>query len=261
MNIGSKGALNGSTDPAAPGRWMTYDELAARRGSDRMSAVKFALRRGWRKERDNHKVARVYVPLNEYPGPPGPSFGSNGSELREQIKQPAEAQMQAHQARVVERAMWRERVARERERAESVEQEREQLLATIKDLQVRIATMEARADSADYDRRTAETHADAVISRAPTAEQDRRTAEARTDAERARADVLEQAATAQRARADAVKQQLEDTAAALSAERARADGLAERLRAISRILAHRSPPGATRKDDTEHDPHNGRAGG
>ena len=44
------------------GRWMTYDELAALRGIDRLTAVKLALRHGWRKQRDKYRVARVCVP-------------------------------------------------------------------------------------------------------------------------------------------------------------------------------------------------------
>ena len=39
---------------AGAGRWMTYDELAASRGIDRLSAVKLALRHGWRKQRDKN---------------------------------------------------------------------------------------------------------------------------------------------------------------------------------------------------------------
>ena len=44
------------------GTWMTYDELAAARGIDRISAVKLALRNAWRKQRDKYRVARVHGP-------------------------------------------------------------------------------------------------------------------------------------------------------------------------------------------------------
>jgi hypothetical protein len=45
------------------GRWMTYSELADARGIDRQSARRMANRTGWRRQKDNQGVVRVYVPL------------------------------------------------------------------------------------------------------------------------------------------------------------------------------------------------------
>jgi hypothetical protein len=45
------------------GRWMTYAELADARGIDRQSARRMANRTRWRRQKDNHGVVRVYVPM------------------------------------------------------------------------------------------------------------------------------------------------------------------------------------------------------
>ena len=50
-------------DAGEEGRWMTYAELADARGIDRQSARKLANRTHWRRQKDNHGVVRVYVPL------------------------------------------------------------------------------------------------------------------------------------------------------------------------------------------------------
>jgi hypothetical protein len=51
------------TDPGEDGRWLTYRELAESRQIDRHSAVKLALKHGWRRQRDNHNVLRILVPV------------------------------------------------------------------------------------------------------------------------------------------------------------------------------------------------------
>jgi len=50
-------------DAGEDGRWLTYDELAEARGIDRQSARRMANRSRWRRQKDNHGVVRVYVPL------------------------------------------------------------------------------------------------------------------------------------------------------------------------------------------------------
>ncbi len=215
-----------------------------------MSAVKFALRRGWRKERDNRRIVRVYVPPDEWPSHPavgsqggaeaGPLFDTGAAQPIEPVR------AQADEARIAERAMWREQLIRERERADKLERERDQLVIMVNGLENCIAGTEVRAGAAAEDRRAAEARAEAAVSRALAAEGDRAAAEARADAERARADVLDQAVARQRSRADRLEQQLQGTEAALVANRARADALAERLCAISRLLAGRSPAASAR---------------
>jgi hypothetical protein len=45
------------------GRWLTYSELAVARGIDRQSARRMANRTGWRRQKDNQGIVRVYVPF------------------------------------------------------------------------------------------------------------------------------------------------------------------------------------------------------
>jgi hypothetical protein len=44
------------------GEWLTYAELAARRGIDRQSAFKLAARHRWRRQKGNTGQVRVFVP-------------------------------------------------------------------------------------------------------------------------------------------------------------------------------------------------------
>jgi hypothetical protein len=220
---------------AEAGRWMTYDELAALRGIDRLSAVKLALRHGWRKRRDKYRVARVCVPSEwaiprPVEGPAGgadtgvdSTLGSRTFEAAERVRQAtASRAKQSDQARAVERSMWRERLARERERAEHAERECARLLTVVDGLETRLAAAEARADAA--------------VSRAQAAECDRVAAEARADAERTRADVLDQAAAGENVCADTLKEQVEAAEAALATERGRADALRGRIDELKALL-------------------------
>jgi hypothetical protein len=216
------------------GRWMTYDELAASRGIDRLSAVKLALRHGWRKQRDKYRVARVCVPSEwAIPRPiEGPAGGVDtkvdstlGSTFKaaERVRQATEARAkQSDQARAVERSMWRERLARERERAEHAEGECARLVTVVDGLETRLAAAEARADAA--------------VSQAQAAECDQVAAEARADAERVRADMLDQVAAGESARADTLKEQAEAAEAALATERGHADALRGRIDELKALL-------------------------
>jgi hypothetical protein len=233
-------------DHADGGRWMTHDELAAVRGIDRPSAVKLALRHGWPRRRDRGRVTQVRVPAEwavrrRVEG--GTGTGANtpldtAPFETEQARRAAETQAkQSDHTRAVERSMWQERLAHERERAETAERERDRLQTMIDGLETRLAAAEARADTADEDRRTAEARADAAVSRALAAEGDRRAAEARAEDERARADVLDQSIAGARARGDALAEQVEAAEAALADERGRADAQRGRVDELKRLLA------------------------
>jgi hypothetical protein len=220
--------------PAEAGKWVTYDELAAVRGIDRLSAVKLALRQGWRKQRDKYRVARVCIPSEwaiprpvEGPGEGGAgadsTLGSRSFEAAERVRQATEARAkQSDEARAVERSMWRERLAREREHAEHAEGECARLLTVVDGLETRLVAAEARANAAD--------------SRAHAAESDRVAAEARADAERTRADVLGQAVADESARANSLKEQAEVAEAALATERCRTDALRGRIDELKGLL-------------------------
>ena len=52
-----------SDDVSGEGQWLTYTELAERRGIDRASAVRLAIRRHWRRQKSNTgREVRVLVP-------------------------------------------------------------------------------------------------------------------------------------------------------------------------------------------------------
>ncbi len=54
--------LNGTAEEAADSRWMSYTELAEARRIATSSAIKLVLRRGWRRQKDNHGTMRALVP-------------------------------------------------------------------------------------------------------------------------------------------------------------------------------------------------------
>ena len=115
---------------------MTYDEFAAARGIDRRAAVRLAVRHGWQKKRDNDRIARVHIPPDWV------------------VVRPATSPIQtrasnADHARSVERAMWREQLGRERERADRAEAERDRLMALVDSFEKRLARAEVRADRAE----------------------------------------------------------------------------------------------------------------
>jgi hypothetical protein len=128
------------------GHWLTYDQLAEVRGIDRLSAAKLALRHGWPKERDKHRIARVLVPPEWLLSrPTGGVFGTaEGTD-----RTPGARPDRYGQARAVERSMWREQLSRERDRADKAERETARLMNVIDDLESRIADYEARAELAE----------------------------------------------------------------------------------------------------------------
>jgi hypothetical protein len=129
---------------------MTYDEFAVSRGIDRRAAVRLAVRHGWRKRRDNDRIARVHVPADwivSQPAAAGPVE-----------RKPSNAD----HARSVERAMWREQLVRERERADRAEAERDRLLGLVDSFEKRLARAEARADQAEQSLAAEHTRATAL---------------------------------------------------------------------------------------------------
>lgn len=59
--------MSETRDDSPGGSWVTYDELARRRGITRLSAERMVQRKGWRRQRGNDKTARVLVPEDELP--------------------------------------------------------------------------------------------------------------------------------------------------------------------------------------------------
>ena len=49
------------------GRWLTYGEIAASRGTSRIAAVRLTQRHKWRRQMGNDGLARVFVPPDMLP--------------------------------------------------------------------------------------------------------------------------------------------------------------------------------------------------
>ena len=107
------GGLNGTSDDSPDARWMTYPELAEARRITLSSATKLVLRRGWRRQKDNHGTMRALVP----PEWAEPAPGRDGTQIAQ-----AMAALEASIAELRERADAAERVTQtERERADRSE--------------------------------------------------------------------------------------------------------------------------------------------
>jgi hypothetical protein len=241
MNSGG----NSDHDGDSNGRWLTYGEIAASRGTSRIAAVRLTQRHKWRRQMGNDGLARVLVPPNMLPDnvashATGDNTGnsiSNVSDVGNAVSDVASntaGDVTDNMALLaaIEAAHAGE-VAALRERAEVAER---------------------RADAADADRRAAQARAEH--------------AEAARDAERVRADALrdrlnaqlvaaettEAHAAALRDRLDAMQAQLVEAHAALQAaveterraaqaeqeiagERTRADALRDRLDASQAQIA------------------------
>jgi hypothetical protein len=108
-----QGGLNGSADAPADSRWMSYTELAEARRIATASAIKLVLRRGWRRQKDNHGIMRALVP----PEWAEPAPARNGASLARAMQA-----LEATIADLHERAEAAERtVETERQRADRAE--------------------------------------------------------------------------------------------------------------------------------------------
>lgn len=66
--------MNGSDLEEPDGRWMSYGELAEARRISASSALRLVLRRGWRRQKDNHGITRAFVPPEWISPAPGKDF-------------------------------------------------------------------------------------------------------------------------------------------------------------------------------------------
>ena len=133
---------NGSADEAADSRWMTYTELAAARRITLSSAIKLVVRRGWRRQKDNHGTMRALVPPDWWE----PARGKNGDAdayVREAI-----GALETSVTVLRERAEAAEQMARlERDRADRAVQAHDGELMRSNSLRERIDNL--RAELAD----------------------------------------------------------------------------------------------------------------
>jgi hypothetical protein len=140
MEAGGHG--NGSADYSDDSRWMSYAELAEARRITASSASRLVVRRGWRRQKDNHGIMRALVPPEWLEPPPAKALDSDAH-----ISQAISALEQAVAA-MRERAEIAECAAQtERERAERAVQARDGELMRSNALRDRIDAL--RADLAE----------------------------------------------------------------------------------------------------------------
>ncbi len=148
-----QGGANGASDDGVDSRWMSYAELAEVRRITAASAIKLVLRRGWRRQKDNHGVMRALVPPEWSAPAPGRDF-----EPDEHLSQAINA-LEMSVATLRERAEAAEHAATiERARADRAEQAMKAeysrgnyLRDKIDALRADLAEAEAAAEQARYE--------------------------------------------------------------------------------------------------------------
>jgi hypothetical protein len=129
---------NGSGEYSADSRWMSYAELAEARRITASSAIKLVVRRGWRRQKDNHGIMRALVPPEWSEPAPGKAFdpGAHVSQAIGALEQAVTAMRE--RAEAAERA-----VQTERERADRAVQARDGELSRGNALRDRIDALRA----------------------------------------------------------------------------------------------------------------------
>lgn len=133
---------NGSGEESADSRWMSYAELAEARRITATSASRLVVRRGWRRQKDNHGIMRALVPPEWSEPAPGKAFdpGVHVSQAIGALEQAVSAMRE--RAEAAERA-----VQTERERADRAIQARDGERSRANSLRDRIDAL--RADLAE----------------------------------------------------------------------------------------------------------------
>jgi hypothetical protein len=145
-------------DDAADGQWLTHAEIAATRRISTASAIKLALRHGWRKQKDNRGILRCLVPT-DFIGPQpniradtrAVSRAEAGADLSAAslaYQDAKEAFLQALQAKAAQVAALQDQLAHERTRADIALAERDDLRTKLADARTALAAAQNQADAA-----------------------------------------------------------------------------------------------------------------
>jgi hypothetical protein len=133
MQAGANGSAEHSDS-----RWMSYAELAEARRITASSAIKLVVRRGWRRQKDNHGIMRALVPPEWSEPAPGKAFdpGAHVSQAISALEQAVSAMR--------ERAEAAERLAHtERDRADRAVEARDAERSRANTLRDRIDVLQA----------------------------------------------------------------------------------------------------------------------
>jgi chromosome segregation ATPase len=240
---------NRMDDVGEDGRWLTYDELAKARGIDRQSARRMANRSRWRRQKDNHGVVRIYVPMaqairqrrqQDVPAgisadKPAAKSAGTSADIRQAIgaleaavvafRERAEADADIVAGLQAEIGALRQASADNRATEATL---RAQLAATTEVADQSQRQAQAAQDATDADRRAAQARADAAEDRAQRAED--RTTELRDRLGTTQAELAAARESEDRARAQAHAAQDEAAALRQAADVQRALGRWARLR-------------------------------
>lgn len=153
-NIGG----NVTDDAGSTGQWMTYDEIAAARGTSRIAAVRLVQRHKWRRQAGNDGKARALVPPDmvqpEHVIPPdAPDVASNTAgdvTGHNQLLAGAIAALE-DAVQALREQLERSEAGRtdERQRADRAELATIELRAQIEALNTRLAQTKAAVQGAD----------------------------------------------------------------------------------------------------------------
>ena len=159
------------------GEWLSYSELAERRGIDRDSASRLAIRRRWRRRKGNDGLARVLVPAAYLNPAEGDSPPDNQPDSPPDVSPRHIAALEAAIA-ALESAQKTtlEALELERSRAGAAEARAERAEQRVEQVEARAADREAAAQArAEQDRAAAAEHAawlrsqvEALTARPPT---------------------------------------------------------------------------------------------
>ena len=197
-------------------RWVSFADLAQRRGISRAAASKLVRRHGWRRQTDNQGRVLILVPevALDRPSVRPPPGDDDTASVRPSVGG-GMARLAAGALAALEDAIARlhEQLDVANARAERAEVDRAEERQRADDLRDRLTAMQEQLADAHAALQAAES-ADA---RAVRAEQDKERAEASRDTERQRADRAEQGREADRARADVLQAKLDDVQVQLTA--------------------------------------------
>jgi hypothetical protein len=147
-------------DDAADGRWMTHAELAATRGISTASAIKLALRNGWRKQRDNRGTLRCLVPA-AFIGLTQGGRADTRADARMVSRADDGADLSAAIITLRDAVtMLGDQLSHERMRADTAQAERDDLRARLADAQAALAAAQADVEQVERGREAAETRTD-----------------------------------------------------------------------------------------------------
>lgn len=164
--------MQSDSDMSADGRWLNYDQLAALRQIDRLSAIKLATRKRWERRKGNTGQMQVLVPIDWLERAQGrrdkyrdkslddvreeATFDAALKAVREAkdgeiaaLRAVIEAKDEHLSRALADRDHYRGLIEGLRERADRAEQGREEARARLDVLREQLAADRARADQAD----------------------------------------------------------------------------------------------------------------